>query len=116
RAVGADPLPKKPLEVEYSRRNANIRRPDFSTIEATHEIGWDGEYVIRFGLPGQRGTEAKPVTLGFWMDGKLLHTMPVETKPSKLVYFNPFSWEEMRLTLPEGDHVFRAQFINDDFV
>jgi cytochrome c5 len=116
RAVGADPLPKKPLEVEYSRRNANIRRPDFSTIEATHEIGWDGEYVIRFGLPGQRGTEAKPVTLGFWMDGKLLHTMPVETKPSKLVYFNPFSWEEMRLTLLEGDHVFRAQFISDDFV
>src|SRR5581483_8362484 len=51
-----------------------------------------------------------------WMDGKLLHTMTVETKPSKLVYFDPYSEEEMRLFLPEGDHTFRASFINDDFV
>ena len=50
------------------------------------------------------------------MDGKLLHTMPVETKPSKLVYFNPYSEEQMRLYLPEGDHVFRAAFVDDDFV
>ena len=50
------------------------------------------------------------------MDGKLLHTMMVETKPSGLVYFNPYSEEEMRLFLPEGDHVFRAGFIDDDFV
>ena len=42
--------------------------------------------------------------------------MQVETKPSKLVYFNPYSDEQMRLYLPEGDHVFRAGFINDDFV
>ena len=50
------------------------------------------------------------------MDGKLLHTMQVETKPSELVYFNPYSEEEMRLDLPEGDHVFRAGFIDDEFV
>jgi len=116
RAIGADPLPKKPLEAEYSRRNSNIRRPDPSTIEATHRVDWDGEYIIRFGLPGERGADAKPVTLGFWMDGKLLHTIPVETKPSKLVYFNPYSEEEMRLFLPEGDHAFRAAFIDDEFV
>ncbi|MGH9658416.1 MAG: DUF1592 domain-containing protein [Bryobacteraceae bacterium] len=116
RAIGADPLPKNPLEVEYSRRNANIRRPDVSTIEATHRVAWDGEYIVRFGLPGERAADAKPVEFGLWMDGKLLHTMPVETKPSKLVYFNPYSEAEMRLVLPEGDHVFRAGFINDDFV
>src|SRR5262249_26420610 len=39
----------------------------------------------------------------------------VETKPSNLVYFDPYSEEEMRLFLPEGDHTFRAAFINDDF-
>ena len=50
------------------------------------------------------------------MDGKLLDTMAVETKPSKLVYFDPFSEEQMRLYLPEGDHVFRAGFMDDDFV
>src|SRR5260370_7465828 len=50
------------------------------------------------------------------MDGKLLHSMPVDMKPSKLVYFNPFSAEEMRLYLPEGDHTFRAGFIDDEFM
>jgi hypothetical protein len=39
-----------------------------------------------------------------------------ETKPSGLVYFDPFSEEQMRMYLPEGDHVFRAAFIDDDFV
>ncbi len=116
RAVGADPLPAKPLEFQYHIRDKTIRRLDRSTIEAAHRVDWDGEYVIRIGLPGERAADAKPVTLGFWMDGKLLHTMPVETKPSKLVYFNPYSDEQMRLVLPEGDHVFRAGFIEDDFV
>ena len=50
------------------------------------------------------------------MDGTLLATQTVETKPSGLVYFNPYSEEEFRLYLPEGDHVFRAGFIDDVFV
>ncbi len=116
RAIGADPLPKKPIEAEYSRKTMNIRRLDLSTVEVTHRIEWDGEYNIRFGLPGERSADAKPVTMGFWMDGKPLHTIEVETKPSKLVYFDPYSEEEMRLFLPEGDHTFRAAFINDEFV
>ncbi len=116
RAIGADPLPKKPIEAEYHAKNKAVRRPDLSTIEATHRIDWDGEYIIRIGLPGERAADSKPVMLGFWMDGKLLHTMEVETKPSKLVYFNPYSDAEFRLVLPEGDHVFRAGFIGDDFV
>ncbi len=116
RAIGADPLPKKPVEAKYSRETMNTRRLDLSTVEATHRIEWDGEYTIRFGLPGERSADAKPVTMGFWMDGKLLHTMPVETKPSKLVYFDPYSEEDMRLFLPEGDHTFRVAFINDEFV
>jgi hypothetical protein len=116
RAVGADPLPKKPIEVEYSTRLKNIRRMDLSTVEATNRIEFDGEYDIRIGLPGQRSETAKPVEMGFWMDGKLLNTITVETKPSSLVYFNPYSEEHMRLFLPEGDHVFRIAFINDEFV
>jgi hypothetical protein len=116
RAIGADPLPKKPLEYEYHSKNKTIRRPNVSTIEATHRIDFDAEYIVRIGLPGQRAEDAKPVVMGFWMDGKLLHTMPVETKPSGLVYFNPFSMEEFRIALPEGDHTFRAGFIGDEFV
>jgi mono/diheme cytochrome c family protein len=116
RAIGATPLPKKPIEISYAAKDKNIRRPDFSNIEASHRVDFDAEYIVRFGLPGDRGADAKPVTLGFWMDGVLLKKIPVETKPSKLVYFNPYSEEEIRLYLPEGDHVFRAGFIDDDFV
>ena len=116
RAMGADPLPKKPLEVQYHAKDKTIRRLDLSTIEASHRVEWDGDYIIRFGMPGARAADAKPVTLGFWMDGTLLKTMPVETKPSQLVYFDPYSEAEVRMYLPSGDHVFRAGFIDDDFV
>jgi mono/diheme cytochrome c family protein len=115
RAVGADPLPK-PLEAQYANKDKKIRRVDFSTIEAKGRIEFDGEYTVRFGLQGERAPDGKPVTLAFWMDGKLLHSMQVETKPSKLVYFDPYSEEQMRLFLPEGDHVFRAAFLGDPFV
>jgi mono/diheme cytochrome c family protein len=116
RALGANPLPKKPLEFEYHSKDKKIQRLDFSTIEAAHRVEFDGDYDIRIGMPGERSADARPVKLGFWMDGKLLHTQEVETKPSKLVYFNPYSEAEIRLYLPEGDHVFRAGFIGDDFV
>ena len=116
RAIGADPLPKKPLSAEYSKTNNLLRRVNVSTAEATHRVDWDGEYVIRIGLPGERAAEAKPVALAIWMDGKKLDEKMVEMKPSKLVYFNPFSEEEFRLYLPEGDHSFRIGFVNDDFV
>lgn len=116
RAIGADPLPKKPLEYEYHYKNRTVRRPNASTVEATHRVDYDGEYIIRIGLPGERAADAPPVKMGFWMDGKLLFTRMVETKPSGLVYFNPYSMEEFRLELPEGDHTFRAAFIDDPFV
>ena len=115
RAIAADPLPK-PISVEYVNKDKRIRRVDPSTIEATHRVEFDGDYTVRFALPGQRAADAKPVMLNLWMDGKLIANKMVETKPSGLVYFNPYSEEEMRVTLPEGDHVFRAGFTDDDFV
>ena len=119
-ALATNNLPAKPLEIGYLAREQRIRRTDRSTIEAEHRVEFAGEYIVRFGLPGERppveGFEAAPVTLGFWMDGKLMATQTIETKPSGLVYFNPYSEEEFRLYLPEGDHVFRAGFIDDGFV
>jgi Protein of unknown function (DUF1592)/Protein of unknown function (DUF1588)/Protein of unknown function (DUF1587)/Protein of unknown function (DUF1585)/Protein of unknown function (DUF1595) len=115
RAMGADPLPKKPLEAAYDK-NRGLRRLDFSTVEASHRVDFDGEYLVRFGFPGERAADAKPVKMNFWMDGQLIGSLDVETKPSKLVYFDPFSDGELRIYLPEGDHVFRAAFLNDDFV
>lgn len=115
RAFALDPLPK-PVEAQYRTRDKRLARLDFSTVEAVHRVEWDGEYIVRFGLPGERAPDGRPVTLALWMDGKLLHSMPVETQPSKLMYFEPYSEEEMRLFLPEGEHTFRAGFLNDDFV
>ena len=116
RAMGADPLPKKPLNITYELKTKNLRRLDYSTVEASHRVDWDGEYTVIFGFPGERTADAKPVKMNFYMDGQLLQTIDVETKPSKLVYFNPFSDAQIKVYLPEGDHVFRAQFQNDDFV
>lgn len=116
RALGTEPLPAKPIEMSLAFRDKKVRRVDASTIEGTGRIEFDGEYTIRFGLQGERAPDGKPVQLGFWMDGKLMKTITAETKPSGLVYFDPFSEEEIRLFLPEGEHVFRAAFINDDFV
>jgi mono/diheme cytochrome c family protein len=115
RALAADPLPK-PVSVEYAAKDKRIRRVDPSAIEASHRVDFDGDYNVRFELPGQRAEDAKPVKLGLWMDGKLIGSKMVETKPSGLVYFDPYSEEEMRVPLSEGDHVFRAGFIDDDFV
>ncbi len=109
-------LPPEPIEATYEAKDHKIRRIDRSTIEAEHRVEYAGDYTIRFGLPGERDKDAAPATLGFWMDGKLLNKIQVEMKPSGLVYFNPYSEEEMRLYLPEGDHVFRAGFIGDAFV
>ncbi len=114
-AIGANPLPETPIEAEYHTKAKTIRRIDVSTIEARHRVQWDGEYIVRIGLPGERPEDAAPVTMGFWMDGKLLATKQVDTKPSGLVYFSPLSIEEMRLYLPAGDHDLRAGFIDDPF-
>jgi len=109
-------LPPKPIVDEYQQRDRKIRRVDMSTVEAVHRVEYAGDYTVRFGLPGERAPAGKPVTLNLWMDGKLLTSRQIETKPSGLVYFDPYSEEEVRVYLPVGDHVFRAGFTNDDFV
>jgi mono/diheme cytochrome c family protein len=115
RALGAGALPK-PVEVEYSLRFKNLRRIDPSNVEATHRFDFDADYELKIGLPGQRAKDAAPVTLGLWVDGKLTHSTTVETKPSGLVYFNPYSEERIRVALPEGDHTLRLGFVDDPFV
>jgi mono/diheme cytochrome c family protein len=115
RTMAAEPLPK-PIEVEYSLRFKNLRRLDPSNVEATHRFDFDADYELKIGLPGQRAKDAPPVTLGLWVDGRLAHTKQIETKPSGLVYFNPYSEERIRVPVPEGDHTIRLGFIDDPFV
>jgi mono/diheme cytochrome c family protein len=115
RAIATGSLPK-PIEVEYSLRFKSLRRVDPSNVEATHRFDFDADYELKIGLPGQRAKDAVPVTLGLWIDGKLVQTTRVETKPSGLVYFNPFSEERLRVPITEGDHTLRLGFIDDPFV
>lgn len=124
RALDLDKLPK-PVEVGYTVRAANnqvpsstgsIRRVNPSTIQVTHRFDFDGEYDIRIGLPGDRGSEGKPVTMNVWLDGELVESRQVETKPSGLVYFGPYSEEQFRLPVSEGEHILRVGFVNDEFL
>jgi mono/diheme cytochrome c family protein len=115
RAIATGSLPK-PVEVEYSLRFKSLRRIDSSNVEATHRFDFDADYELKIGLPGQRAKDAAPVTLGLWIDGKLVQTTTVETRPSGLVYFNPFSEERIRVPITEGDHTIRLGFIDDPFV
>src|SRR6202046_341577 len=50
RAMGADPLPKKPLETINDLKFKTVRRLDYSTVETSQRIDYDGEYIIRFGF------------------------------------------------------------------
>ena len=73
RAIATGSLPK-PIEVEYSLRFKNLRRIDPSNVEATHRFDFDADYELKIGLPGQRAKDAAPVTLGLWVDGRLVQT------------------------------------------
>ena len=105
-----------PSLIEYHQRDRKIRRVDQSTIEAIHRVEYAGDYTCQIRPTRRARPDGKPVTLNLWMDGKLLTAKQIETKPSGLVYFDPYSEEEVKVYLPEGDHVFRAGFTNDDFV
>jgi hypothetical protein len=114
RALGITPLPKKAVEVEYHTKDRNLLRLGPGSVETTHEVEWDAEYKVAIGMPGER-VDGKPVEFAFYMDGKPIHTQLVETKPSGLVYFNPYSEVEFQVYLPAGEHKFRATFLNDAF-
>ncbi len=115
RATGHVTLPK-PITSQYDANSHNLERIDVDTIQATHRLDFDADYDVLIGMPGERAKDAAPVKLGFWMDGKLLQQVEVETKPSSLVYFSPFSETHFRLFLPAGEHLFRVAFLDDKYV
>jgi mono/diheme cytochrome c family protein len=115
RAIGSGPLPS-PIKIEYSLKLQNLQRLNPSTVQLAHRIEYDADYDVVIGFNGQRPENAKPVRLGIWLDGKPLPTRRIETKPSGLVYFDPYSEEKVRLSLSEGDHTLRVGFLDDEFI
>jgi cytochrome c5 len=113
RAVGGDPLPKPGL---FNKRN-RIKRLDTDTIEFKDRIDFDADYTVRVLLLGHRGAKDKPVTLVLSMDGKPIKTVEVSVQISAVNQQGGATQrgsEEQRIFVPQGDHTFRAAFINDE--
>jgi len=115
RAVGNIQLPK-PASAAYDANSHTLTQVDVSTSEAVHQVDFDADYDVMITMPGARPGEAAPVDLGFFMDGEIIHKEKVETKKSDLVFFGQQSETHFRVTLPTGQHVFRAVFLNDPYV
>jgi len=112
RAVGGDPLPKPGLFNKRSR----IRRLDADTIEFRDRIDYDADYTVRALIVGHRGDKDKPVTLVLSVDGKPVKTVEVPVQISavnKQGGATQRSSQEQNVFLPQGEHTFRAAFIND---
>lgn len=115
RAVGGDPLPKPGL---FNKRPL-IKRLDIDTIQFTDRVDFDADYIVRTQLIGHRGDKDKPVTLLVSVDGKPIRTAEVDVRISavnKQGGATQRSSQEEKVFLTQGEHTFRAQFINDDFL
>jgi mono/diheme cytochrome c family protein len=113
RAVGGDPLPKPGF---FSRRD-RVQRIDASAVQLQEIVDYDADYVVRVNLTGHRGTQDKPVTLVISVDGKPLRTVSVPVQISAVNQqggATQRSVEEAKVFLSANDHVFRAEFVNDE--
>ena len=113
RAVGGDPLPKPGLFNKKSR----TKRLDADTIEVKDRVDFDADYTLRALLVGHRGADDKPLTLVLSMDGKPLKTVEVPVQISavnKQGGATQRSSQEIQTFIPQGEHTFRAAFINDE--
>jgi hypothetical protein len=113
RAVGGDPLPSPGI---FTRRN-RIRAVGDQTIELRELLNYDAEYAIRVGVTGHRGVDDKPVTLVISVDGEPVKTvsLPVQISAvNKQGGGTQRTIQEARVFLAGNEHVFRAEFVNDD--
>jgi mono/diheme cytochrome c family protein len=113
RAVGGDPLPKPGLFNKKSR----TKRLDADTIEFKDRVDFDADYTFRALLVGHRGADDKPLTLVLSIDGKPLKTVEVPVQinaVNKQGGATQRSSQEIRTFIPQGEHTFRAAFINDE--
>jgi hypothetical protein len=114
RAVGGDPLPKPGF---FSRRD-KVRRINASTIELREIVDYDADYVVRANVIGHRGAQDKAVTLVIYVDGKAVKTATIPVQISAVNQQGGGTQrasEEVRVFLPTArEHMFRAEFVNDD--
>jgi len=113
RAVGGDPLPKP----GFFSNKEHVRHLSGSCIELTEIVEYDADYIVHVNLLGHRGAQSKPVTLVISVDGKPYKTVTVPVQISdvnKQGGATQRGVEEVKLFLPSNQHVFRAEFVNDE--
>jgi hypothetical protein len=113
RAVGGNPLPKPGFFSDKER----VRHVAGSCIEVTDIVDYDADYIVHVNLVGHRGADSKPVTLIISVDGKPYKTVTVPVQISavnKQGGATQRSSEEVRLFLTGNQHIFRAEFVNDE--
>ncbi|MES1257052.1 MAG: DUF1592 domain-containing protein [Acidobacteriota bacterium] len=113
RAVGGDPLPKP----GYFNKKDRIRRLDIDTIQLKDRVEFDADYVVKANIIGHRGAKDKPVTLVLSVDGKPLKTVEIPVQISAVNLQGGATQrgsQETRVFLTQGEHTFRAEFVNDE--
>jgi hypothetical protein len=86
-----------------------------SAFHVVQRFPADGEYTIRGILRGVRPAGSDPVELGFWIDGKLVHTTRIAV-PAKLSSGRGAGelnglWAEFRTPLKAGEHWLSATIL-----
>ena len=115
RAVGGDPLPKP----GFVNRHDLVRKTGDSTIELKDSVDYDADYVVKINITGHRGATDKPVLLRISVDGKPIKEIEIPVQISAVNRqggATQRNTEQARVFLTANDHVFRAEFVNDEFV
>jgi hypothetical protein len=79
-----------------------------SALHVVQRFSADGEYTFRGILRGVRPVGSDPVELGFWIDGKMVHTARIPVPDKVEAGRNPGElnglWAEFRAPMKAGEH------------
>src|SRR5262245_35811936 len=93
-------------EVKFDYDQTGMSLP--SAFHVVQRFAADGEYTLRAIMRGVRPAGSDPVELGFWIDGKLVHTakIPVPTKVESGRNAGELNglWAEFRAPVKAGEH------------
>jgi hypothetical protein len=94
------------VEVKFDYDETGMSLP--SALHVTQRFETDGEYTLRAVMRGVRPAGSDPVELGFWIDGKLVHTdkvdVPTKVEAGRNAGELNGRWAEFRTPMKAGEH------------